>query len=120
MKSSIKLIIFLTLIFSFQVFAEISTNIQMKVGTLDLLPIDNVTRIAVAQQGIVSAKVIDNESVLLIAEGPGQTQLQIWDLNNNSIKLDVAVNSFDTSGLTNRVKTLIADIPSLSVRQVGG
>ncbi|MGO2076571.1 MAG: pilus assembly protein N-terminal domain-containing protein, partial [Pseudoalteromonas sp.] len=69
----------------------------MKVGTLNLLPIENVKRIAVAKTGVVSAKVIDNESVLLIAEAPGETQLQVWDKNNNKVKLNVIVNLIDNS-----------------------
>ena len=122
MNRSIKFFTILALFLSFQVFSQAMQmpTIKMKVGTLDLLPIDNVNRIAVAKQGIVSAKVIDNESVLIIAESAGDTQLQIWDLNGNNFKLNISVNSFDTTGLTNRVKSLIADIPALTVRQVGG
>ncbi|WP_253948825.1 pilus assembly protein N-terminal domain-containing protein [Pseudoalteromonas sp. TB64] len=104
----------------FNVNASNLEQINMKVGTLTLLPIDGVTRIALAKSGVVSAKVIDDENILLIAEEAGETQLQIWDLNNNSIKINVSVHSVDLTALVDKVQRLIVDIPTLTVREVGG
>ncbi|MGP9671035.1 type II and III secretion system protein family protein [Pseudoalteromonas sp. AOP31-A2-14] len=120
MRRIIQLFIITMILTSANSYGLMSSDINMKVGTLNLLPIENVKRIAVAKTGVVSAKVIDNESVLLIAEAPGETQLQVWDKNNNKVKLNVIVNLIDNSALVDKVKGLIGDLPGLSVREVGG
>lgn len=116
----IKYCIITLILISSKSYALMSSDIEMKVGTLNLLPIEDVKRIAVAKPGVVSAKVIDNKSVLLIAESAGETQLQIWDKNDNKGRLNITVSLIDNSALVDKVKELITGLPGLSVREVGG
>ena len=120
MRRIIKLCTIILVLCSSPSFGATPTNIDMKVGTLNLLPIEDIKRIAVAKPGVVSAKVIDNNSLLLIAEAAGETQIQVWNKNDKKAKLNIKVNLIDNSALIDKVKGLIRNIEGVSIREVGG
>tara|TARA_B100001059_G_scaffold235105_1_gene279698 strand:+ start:5783 stop:7078 length:1296 start_codon:yes stop_codon:yes gene_type:complete len=120
MRRIIQLCTIFLVLCSFTSYGKTPTNIHMKVGTLNLLPIEDIKRIAVAKPGVVSAKVIDNNSLLLIAESPGETQIQVWDDANKKVKLNINVNLVDNSALIDKVKSLTIDLEGIHIREVGG
>lgn len=120
MRRIIKLCTIILVLCSYPSFGSAPTNIDMKVGTLNLLPIEDIKRIAVAKPGVVSAKVIDNNSLLLIAEAAGETQIQVWNKTDKKAKLNIKVNLTDNSALIDKVKELTRNIQGVSIREVGG
>ncbi|NNG43697.1 type II and III secretion system protein [Pseudoalteromonas sp. NEC-BIFX-2020_002] len=119
MRRIVQLFTIILVLCSPPLFGATPTNINMKVGTLNLLPIEDIKRIAVASPGVVSAKVIDNNSLLLIAEAAGETQIQVWNKNDEKAKLNIKVNLIDNSALIDRVKELISNLQGVSIREVG-
>ncbi|WP_105264716.1 type II and III secretion system protein family protein [Pseudoalteromonas sp. T1lg76] len=119
MKASLKTLAVLVLcLYQGVVFATVQT-IDMQVGTMDLLPIEKVNRLAIAKPGVISAKVLDDEHVLVIAEGEGNTELQAWDGVGNIIKIQIKVSEFNSDELETRVRALLKGIDGVEVRQVG-
>ncbi|WP_105189647.1 type II and III secretion system protein family protein [Pseudoalteromonas sp. T1lg48] len=119
MKASLKTLAVLILcLYQGVVFATVQT-IDMQVGTMDLLPIEKVNRLAIASPGVISAKVIDDEHVLVIAEGQGNTELQAWDGEGNIIKIQIRVSEFNGDELETKVRALLKGIEGIEVRQVG-
>lgn len=96
-----------------------SIKLDMHVGAIEVLPVSKVTRVVVGKGGIVSAKVLDDNRLLIIAEEFGQTEIQIWDEANNTKKIYVNVDSVNMEQLVEQVRVLVAGLPGVSAKQVG-
>jgi len=96
------------------------TSFNMHVGSIEVVPYSKVKRVVVGKAGIVSAKVLDDNRLLLIAEGPGNTEIQIWDETDRSSKMFISVDAENMTELMDHVKSLVKDLPGVVPRKIGG
>lgn len=99
---------------------QAKTHYKMHVGSIEVVPYSKVKRVVIGKAGIVSAKVLDDNRLLLIAEEPGNTEIQIWDETNRSSKIFVSVDLEDMSELMSNVNSLVKDLPGVKPRRIGG
>ena len=62
-------------------------EIQMFAGETRVLPQRDAQRLAVGDAKVLSAAVLDEREILLIANGPGDTMLQVWSRSGMIVRL---------------------------------
>ncbi|MGX5173449.1 type II and III secretion system protein family protein [Aliikangiella sp. IMCC44653] len=107
-------------IISTQSIALESANVQMHVGSLKMLPIKNIIRVAIGKGDVVSTKIIEEKGLLLIAEKPGRTELRVWREGERETRVSISVTPDDPALLISSVKGLIKNYPEVSAREVNG
>lgn len=103
----------------FSVSAIANIKLDLHVGSIEVLPISKITRVVVGQGGIVSAKVLDDNSLLIIAEASGQTEIQLWNEANRTQKIFVNVDLVNMKDLHGQINSIIRDMQGVSARRVG-
>ncbi|WP_234004706.1 pilus assembly protein N-terminal domain-containing protein [Pseudoalteromonas sp. T1lg24] len=111
-KLSMFFVLFPTLCFA-------NIKLELHVGSIEVLPVSKVTRVVVGQGGVVSTKVLDDNRLLLIAEGAGQTEIQIWNATNQTQKIYVNVDPTNMNELEQQVQSLVRDLPGVKARKLG-
>jgi pilus assembly protein CpaC len=95
------------------------TEIEMFVGETRVLPQTNAGRLAVGNGAVLSASVLDDREILMIANQAGTSSLYIWTKNGRSRKLKITVLPSDMSRVLNEIVDLLISIPNAKVRRVG-
>jgi pilus assembly protein CpaC len=96
-------------------------RIELYVGEIKVLKVNNIDRIAVGNPAILSNSMLNNGQLLLIAEGEGSSEVHIWFSDGSESDFMVHVTS-QANNLVNRkneVEKLLADIEGLEVNVVG-
>lgn len=106
--------------FSINAMAIDSANIQMHIGSLKMLPIKNITRIAIGKGDVISTKIIEGKGLLLIAENAGDTELRVWREGERETRMTVEVTLADPVKLLSSVNDYLKMFPKVSSRQVNG
>ncbi|GIU45237.1 secretory apparatus [Shewanella sairae] len=94
--------------------------LKLYVGAVELYKTTEVERIVVGNGSILSAKVINEKGVLLIGEKAGNTDLQLWQKDGKLIKLSITVTPDNSVQTTEKVKKMLAEFPSLTVKESDG
>ncbi|MEC4728089.1 pilus assembly protein N-terminal domain-containing protein [Shewanella sp. D64] len=113
-------IIWIALLIPFLSFAHNNKPMKLYVGAVELYKAKDVERIVVGNSKVISAKVIDNKGVLLIGEGNGNTDLQLWQKNGKLIKLSITVTNDNSLRTSDKVKKMLAAFPSITVTESDG
>lgn len=96
-------------------------RIELYVGEIKVLKVNNIDRIAVGNPEVLSNSMLNNGQLLLIAEGEGSSEVHIWFNDGSESNLMVHVTS-QANNLVNRkkeVEKLLSDIEGLEVSIVG-
>lgn len=99
--------------------AQEPAEIEMFVGETRVLPQTNAARLAVGNGAVLSASVLDDREILMIANQAGTSSLYIWTKNGRSRKLKITVLPSDMSRVLNEIVDLLISIPNAKVRRVG-
>ena len=105
---------------SFKLLAVESANVEMHVGSLKMLPIKNIIRVAIGKGDVVSSKIIEGKGLLLIAENPGDTELRVWRKGERESRIIVTVKAEDPVKLLSSVNELLRNYPDVKSREVNG
>ena len=89
-------------------------------GEVQVLDLDNVTRIAVGNGEVLQANVVASNQVVLIGQAAGTTSLRVWTRSGTQFTYEVKVRAFDTAQILRDVQDLLADEPGISAKQVDG
>lgn len=73
---------------AFQTFAN--ESIELYVGEIKILEVDDIERIAVGNSALLSTSLLNNGQLLLIAEKEGDSNVHIWFKNGK--EMDYAVH----------------------------
>ncbi len=96
-------------------------EIELYLGEIKILKLENIERVAVGNPKIISNSLIENGQLLLIAETAGSSNLHIWF--SNGTEKDYTVHVIEQSGnLIKRkmeVEEILSDIDGLEVSIVG-
>lgn len=88
-------------------------------GQVLVLDQPNVVRVAIGNGSLVSAKVVADKQVVLLAEGAGTTTMYMWLSNGAQISYDVTVNANNLSKTSRELSQLLAEYPGIQAKPVG-
>jgi pilus assembly protein CpaC len=91
--------------------------LTMYMGEVKTLPFKDLLRVAVGNGRILSSTVLENE-LLLLAEGPGDTSLYLWQKNGSLSRYKVRIHSNDSDDAKSQAVTLLQGIPGIQIDKV--
>ncbi len=94
-------------------------EIQMFAGETRVLPQRDAQRLAVGDAKVLSAAVLDDREILLIANGPGDTMLQVWSRSGRSQRVKITVRQTDTARIARDLQGFLYHVPRLRTRSIG-
>jgi pilus assembly protein CpaC len=99
--------------------AGFSGEIEMFVGETRVIAEPNAGRLAVGNGKALSAAVLDDREILLIANEVGVSSLHIWTRNGRNRRLKVNVTPSDIPRVTREVAAFLAMIPNARASVIG-
>lgn len=97
---------------------ELPHHIELPVGDTLLLPV-HPQRVAVGNGTVLSVSRPETGQLLLLAEKPGRTSVQLWLADARRHRIQVEVTAVPGSALLAEVRELLGDIPGLDSRWTG-
>ena len=98
---------------------ENAKELVMFVGEITTIPASKIQRIAIGNGALVSTKFIDDNQMLLIAEGVGDTSLVLWSPQGNVQRYIIRVGSKDSIFAFNAAKEVLGDIGGIEIKPMG-
>ncbi len=95
------------------------SEIEMFVGETRVLEAPNAGRLAVGNGKALSAAVLDDREILLIANEVGVSSLHIWTRNGRNRRIKVNVIPSDTPRVNREVSAFLAGIPNTRTAVIG-
>jgi pilus assembly protein CpaC len=100
--------------------ASLQSELTMAVGETHVLPEKDLKRIAVGNGKIISAKRIDRDQILLLAQQPGTTSLHMWFRDGTEKRIFARVTPGDNEELVRDVRRWLGKASSVEVKSIGG
>lgn len=94
-------------------------EIDMFVGESRVFPAPGVARIAVGNGQIMTATALDDNGILLFANGAGTSTLFVWNQDGRYQKIKVTISAGDTGRIAREVATFLRTIPNAKASIVG-
>ncbi|MCL2913863.1 pilus assembly protein N-terminal domain-containing protein [Shewanella corallii] len=121
MKSIISILITLFLVLPVQnASAHNNSPLELYIGAVELLPLNNIERVVVGNGKVLSAKVVDDAGILVIAEGAGESDLQIWQRDGTLRKVSVTVTSGNPINELKQLKAKLEAFPGTIITEKDG
>lgn len=98
---------------------EVAPRRVMAVGDVATITLQDVTRIAIGNGGLIKATVVDNSQIVLLAEAPGQTTMHVWLRNGRQLAYDVTVQASRPNKVLDDMQGLLKDTPTITARALG-
>lgn len=95
------------------------SEVEMFVGESRVFSAPGVARIAVGNGQIMTATAIDDNSVLLFANGAGTSSLFVWNREGKYQKINIVISAGDTSRIARDVAIFLRTIPNAKASIVG-
>jgi pilus assembly protein CpaC len=100
--------------------SAMAADYRLFVGEIKTLVLQSpIERVAVGNGSLISTSILDNGNLLVLAESPGDTELQIWFKNGSVIAHDFYVIEGNSSRDTAEVKTILGNLPNAKITEVG-
>lgn len=96
-----------------------SQSLNLYVGESKLVDQRGVNRIAIGNGKLVSATVVDDKQILILAESPGNTMLHVWLKNGYEYDLDLHVDTNSQKHVFEEVSGLLSGVKGVTARMVG-
>lgn len=110
-------IVFLLIGFTSQVMAA---DYRLFIGEIKTLILKTpIERVAVGNGSLISTSILENGNLLVLAEGEGDTELQIWFKNGTVVAHKFYIIKNNTSRDTTEIKKILGAMPSAEVSEVG-
>jgi pilus assembly protein CpaC len=94
-------------------------EIEMFVGETRVIAEPNAGRLAVGNGKALSAAVLDDKEILLIANEVGVSSLHIWTRNGHNRRLKVNIMPGDTARISWEIAAFLATIPNTKAAVIG-
>lgn len=95
------------------------TDIQMFAGETRVLPQRNAGRLAVGDGKVVSAAVLDEREILLIANAAGDTTLHVWTQDGRNHRIKITVRQNDMARVARDLRDFLGSMANVSTRGIG-
>ncbi len=99
--------------------ASADEQLMLHAGETRVITENDVTRLAVGNGKVLSAAVLDDREILLIANEVGVSSLHIWRKNGQRRQLTVSVMPANTAQVQRELATFLARIPQASAQIIG-
>ncbi len=93
---------------------------HLYVGEVRVLNVTDIERVAVGNGKLLSTQILKNGQLVILPEKPGMTQVYIWDSKGRQRRLTVQISKDDAGTLSREIRTLLSQVPGVSVTTVGG
>ncbi len=113
----------LMLIFTCQISslpAAETTYVSMFVGQVRVFDLANVKRVAVGNTDVVNYRALDNGQLLFIADGVGESTVEVWTAGERRSRYVVTVFQQNLSRALRAAREFAERIPDLRLEQVDG
>ncbi len=91
----------------------------MHVGESFMLPVPNVTRVAVGSANLLTADVLDKKDVLFYANGAGSTTVYLWQDNGRYQRINFIITAGDTQRTLKEILSFLSRMPNVNASTVG-
>lgn len=102
-----------------EVVDEVPAELELFVGETRVLPSPNVARIAVGNGALLSASVVDERDILLIANSAGFTTMHVWARDGRLRRYNLQVRPADMSRTTREILEFLSGSNNVRARSVG-
>ena len=99
--------------------AEHAEELVLFAGESRILAQHKARRVAVGDGRIVSAVVLDEREILLMANAPGDTTVQVWMQQGYSHSYRIRVQQGDMSRISRDLQDYFRDMPTVRTRTIG-
>ncbi len=96
-----------------------AAEIEMFTGETRVISEPNAGRLAVGNGKALSAAVMDDKEILLIANDVGVSSLHIWTRDGRNRRLKVTIMPSDTPRVTREIAAFLAKIPNTKAAVIG-
>jgi pilus assembly protein CpaC len=113
----------LVLILSLQVSEVAAADtkyVSMFVGQVRVFELADVKRVAVGNSDVVNYRALDNGQLLFIANGVGESTMEVWTAGERQTRFIVTVFQQNLSRALSAARAFAERIPELELRQVDG
>lgn len=97
-----------------------TTYVSMFVGQVRVFDLANVKRVAVGNSDVVNYRALDNGQLLFIADGVGESTVEVWTAGERRTRFVVTVFQQNLSRALRAAREYAARIPNLRLEQVNG
>lgn len=94
-------------------------DVLLSLGDVRLIEVGEVTRLAVGDDEVVTASVLDTGEIMFIPLKPGYTEVVVWDKSDKERRFRVLTMSSDVSEKKALVDSLLANFQRVSSRIIG-
>jgi pilus assembly protein CpaC len=94
-------------------------ELTMFEGETRVIPEPNAGRLAVGNGQVLSAAVLDDREILLIANKVGVSSLHVWSSTGRNRRIKITVVPADTPRVNREIAAFIAGIPNASTSVIG-
>jgi pilus assembly protein CpaC len=119
-KCLLACVVGLTSLVSNRLEAQSGELMELHVGSVRTLGIGDVERIAVGQESVIGATMLDGGQLLLIGRAEGQTEVRVWLKDGLARQWMINVLPRNPAISVSTIASLFADYPDVKVRSVGG
>lgn len=120
MKCLLALVVGSTSLVANRLEAQSGELMELHVGSVRVLGIGDVERIAVGQESVIGATMLDGGQLLLIGRSEGQSEVRVWLKDGLSRQWMINVLPRNPAIAVSTIASLFADYPDVRVRSVGG
>ncbi|GAA5218216.1 type II and III secretion system protein family protein [Corallincola platygyrae] len=124
MKAVFKLCVLVIACFTLFAQAQVSQypkigefNVQLYVGQVFTLKVQDVERIAVGNDQVLSTSVLAEGELMIIPKMPGKTEIYVWTKGNRRSEYDVTVTALDMDRLTLDVRKILKSFNGVTVHR---
>ncbi|SFR62743.1 pilus assembly protein CpaC [Marinobacter daqiaonensis] len=94
--------------------------VSMFVGQVRVFDLADVKRVAVGNSEVISYRALDNGQLLFIANGVGESTVEVWTAGDRRTRFIVTVFQQNLSRALSTARGFAESIPELKLRQVDG
>lgn len=98
---------------------NIELSIDIVAGETRVLATPNIGRVVVGSGRLLSASVLDDREILLIANEPGVTTLHLWGKDGRTRRMRVTVRAADMGRVTREILEFLGEQRNVRARAVG-
>ncbi|WP_018574583.1 type II and III secretion system protein family protein [Oligella ureolytica] len=94
-------------------------SINLTVGQIHVLPVEQIARVAVGDGDVINAVTDDDKEVVIFARAAGDTSMQIWDVEGNSKSYQIRVSSAVQHRIQHDIRNMLNRIDNVKATVVG-
>ena len=100
-------------------YAMAQQQINLTVGQIHVLPVEQIARVAVGDGDVINAVTDDDKEVVVFARAAGDTSMQIWDVDGNSKSYQIRVSSAVQHRIQHDIRNMLNRIDNVKATVVG-